>query len=88
MLDFRDAYADEREELAGAVRKLLLSASGPVGEPNPASVQKGMEKAARRLEKAGRSCGILWLKRSLWVVAGMGAAATAQHADGELIEPA
>jgi hypothetical protein len=79
VLDFREACADEREELAVAVRKLLLSASGQAGDRDPASIQDEIKKAVRRLEKAGHSRGILWLKRSLWVFVGMGAAAAGAH---------
>lgn len=79
ILDFREAYADEREELALAVRKLLLSASGQAGNADPARLQDDIKKAVRRLEKAGRSRKIVWLKRSLWVLASMGLAAAGAH---------
>ena len=79
VLEFREAYADEREELATAVRKLLLSASGPVDKTDPVSIQKDIEKRVQRLEKAGHSLGIVWLKRSLWVFAGIGAAAAGAY---------
>lgn len=82
VLEFRDAYADEREELAAAVHKLLLSASGQAGDADPASMQDEIKKAVQRLEKAGRSRRILWLKRSVWVLASMGAAAAGTHGQG------
>ena len=75
MLEFRDAYDDERQELARAVRKLLLYMSGPGDEADPAAVQQQIEKAVQRLKRAGHGRGILWTERSLWAFAGLGAAA-------------
>jgi len=80
VLEFRDAYADERQELTQAVRKLLLAMSQPGDEADPIAVQQHIEKAVQRLERAARGRGILWLKRSLWAFAGMGAAATGAYA--------
>ena len=82
MLDFRQAYSDEREELVRAVLKLLLSVQQPTSEAESAlgkdeidkAVQQ-IEKAVQQLEKAGHSNKIIWLKRSLWVLGGLGAAA-------------
>jgi hypothetical protein len=80
VLEFRDAYDDERQELARAVRKLLLSMSEPGDEADPAAVQQQIEKAVQRLERAGHSRGILWMERSLWAFGGMGAAAAGAYA--------
>lgn len=80
VLEFRDAYADERQELARAIRKLLMSMAEPGDHADPAAVQLHIEKAVQRLEQAGRARGILWLKRSLWAFAGMGAAAAGAYA--------
>jgi hypothetical protein len=79
VLDFREAYEDERKELAGAVRKLLLSAADPVSEADPARVQRKIKRAVRQMEHAGRSRGIVWVKRSLWALGGLGAAAIAHY---------
>ncbi len=86
MLDFRQAYIDEREELAKAVSKLLVSVPDPASEVDPAHAKSEIEKAVqqikkavRRLEKAGRSRDIVWLKRSVWVLGGVGAAATGAY---------
>lgn len=84
VLDFREAYAAEREELAAAVRRLLL----PLQHPPDSGHQSGdraeieravrhIQKAVAQLEKAGHGNGILWLKRSLWVLGGLGVAAAA-----------
>jgi hypothetical protein len=62
VLDFREAYSDEREELARAVLKLLLSVQQPISEAESAlgrdeigkAVQQ-IRKAVQRLEKAGHS---------------------------------
>jgi hypothetical protein len=87
VLDFRHAYTDERESLAGAVRKLLLSLPDPASGTDLAQAQYEIEKAVqhvkkavRRLEKAGHAGGILWLKRSLWVLGGAGVAAAGVYA--------
>jgi hypothetical protein len=88
VLEFREAYKDERQELARAVRKLLLSmsemdrsrGSEPGHEADPVAVQQHIEKAVKRLERAGRSRGILWMERSLWAFAGLGAAAAGAYA--------
>jgi hypothetical protein len=80
VLEFRDAYDDERQELARAVRKLLLSMSEPGDEADPVAVQQHIEKAVQRLERAGHSRGILWMERSLWAFAGVGAAAAGAYA--------
>ncbi len=86
VLDFRQAYTDEREELAGAVRKLLLSVPEPASEADPSQAQEieqavqQIEQAVKRLERAGHGSGILWLKRSLWVLGGLGAAAAGVYA--------
>lgn len=80
VLEFRDAHADERQELARAVRKLLLSVSEPGDEADPVVVQQQIEGAVQRLERAGHSHGILWAERSLWAFAGMGAAAAGVYA--------
>ncbi|MGH3224354.1 MAG: hypothetical protein ACRDPY_37670 [Streptosporangiaceae bacterium] len=80
VLEFREAYDDERQELARAVRKLLMSMSEPGDEADPLVVQKQIEKAVLQLERAGHHRGILWIKRSLWAFAGMGAAAAGAHA--------
>lgn len=74
MLQFRDAYADERQELAQAVRKLLLSMSQGDNEADPVAVRRHIEKSVERLERSGRDHGILWLKRSLWALVGIDAA--------------
>jgi len=79
VLEFRDAYDDERQELTRAVRKLLLSMSTPDDEADPVAVQQQIEKAVQRLERAGHSRGILWVKRSLLAFAGMGAAAAGTY---------
>jgi hypothetical protein len=47
----------------------------PEEEADPVAVQRQIEKAVRQLEKAGHSRGILWMERSLFAFAGMGAAA-------------
>jgi hypothetical protein len=80
VLDFRQAYDDERKELAGAVSKLLLATLDPAGEADPVQVQRKIKKAVRQMEKAGSSRGILWLERSLWALAGLGAAAAGKYA--------
>jgi hypothetical protein len=80
VLDFRDAYDDERQELARAMRKLLLFMSEPGGEADPVAVQQQIEEAVQRLERAGHSRGILWMERSLWAFAGLGAAAAGAYA--------
>lgn len=80
VLEFRDAYDDERQELARAVRKLLLSMSEPGDEADPVAVQQHIEKAVQRLERAGHSRGILWIERSLWAFGGLGAAAAGAYA--------
>lgn len=80
VLEFRDAYDDERQELARAVGKLLLSMSEPGDEADPVVVQRQIEKSVRRLERAGQGRGILWMERSLWVFAGLGAAAAGVYA--------
>lgn len=80
VLDFRDAYDEERQDLARAVRKLLLSMSEPDKEADPVAVQQQIEKAVQRLERAGHSRGILWMERSLLAFAGMGAAAAGEYA--------
>jgi hypothetical protein len=83
VLEFREAYTSEREELARAVRKLLLQLSAPdqnsAADPDQAREAMGtavqqIKKAVQELEKAGRSSGIVWLKRSLLVLGGLGAA--------------
>jgi hypothetical protein len=63
VLQFRDAYEDERQELAHAVLKLMLSMSEPGDEADPVAVQQHIEKAVQRLERAGHDRGILWMKR-------------------------
>jgi len=83
VLEFRDAYDDERQELARAVRKLLLSMSEPGDDADPVAVQQQIEKAVLRLERAGHGRGILWMERSLWAFAGMGAAAAGVYASPE-----
>jgi len=84
VLEFREVYASEREELAQAVRKLLLrlSVPDPASGADPAQAREAIEKAVQQikkavqqLEKAGYSSGMVWLKRSLLVLGGMGAAA-------------
>jgi hypothetical protein len=80
VLEFRDAYADERQELAQVVRKLLMSMAEPGDEADPVAVQQQIQKAVQRLEQAGHARGIIWLKRSLWAFAGMGAAAAGAYA--------
>ena len=80
VLAFREAYDDERQELARAVRKLLLSMSEPGDEADPAAVQREIQTAVQRLERAGHSRGILWMKRSLWAFGGMGTAAAGAFA--------
>lgn len=80
VLAFRDAYSDERQELARAVRKLVLSMSEPDDEADPMAVEQQIEKAVMRLERAGQSRGILWVQRGLCVFAGMGAAAAGAYA--------
>lgn len=88
VIKFRQAYADEREQLTVAVRKLLLQVSvpDPASESDPAQVQREIEKAVKQikksvqqLEKAGHSAGIVWLKRSLLVLGGLGAAAAGAY---------
>jgi len=80
VIEFRDAYDDERQELARAVRKLILSMSEPGDEADPVAVQQQIEKAVLRLERAGHGRGILWMQRSLWAFSGMGAAAAGAYA--------
>lgn len=80
VLEFRDAYDDERQTLARAVRKLLLSMSTPGDEADPVAVQQQIEKAVHQLERAGHGRGILWMERSLWAFAGIGAAAAGAYA--------
>jgi hypothetical protein len=84
VIKFRQAYADEREQLAVAVRKLLLQMSvpDPASESDPAQAQREIEKAVHQIKKSvqqlakgGHSEGIVWLKRSLLVLGGLGAAA-------------
>lgn len=81
VLGFREAYAEEREELAGAVRKLLLSVHQPGAEASPRQetdeIEKSVKhirKAVQELEKAGHSRGIPWVRRSVWVLGGLSAA--------------
>ena len=82
VLKFREAFSGERNELAGAVRKLLVSVPDPDEVADPARACAEIEKAlqqirqaVRQLEKAGHGSGIVWLKRSLLVLGGLGAAA-------------
>jgi hypothetical protein len=75
VLKFRLAYPDEREQLAQAVRQLLIAPSGPTREADPVAVQEEIKKAVRQLEKAGDQNGIVWVKRSLLVLGAIGAAA-------------
>lgn len=57
VLEFRDAYDDERQELTRTVRKLLLDMSGPGDEADPAEVQRRIKKAVQRLKRAGHGRG-------------------------------
>jgi len=86
VLQFREAYPTQREELARAVRRLLLQLSVPY--PNsgsdPEQMREAVEKAVQdikravqELEKASHSGGIVWLKRGLLVLGGLGAASAA-----------
>ena len=86
VLMFREAYSGERDELAGAVRKLLVSVPDPAGGADPAQARAEIEKAVQQirqavqqLEKAGHGSGIVWLKRSLLVLGGLGAAAASVY---------
>lgn len=79
VLEFREAYGEERQELAGAVRKLILSMSGPGDDADPLAIQQHIEKAVQRLERAGHGRGILWMERSLWAFVGIGAAAAGAY---------
>jgi hypothetical protein len=54
--------------------------SEPGDEADPVAVQQQIEKAVQRLERAGHGRGILWIERSLWAFAGMGAAAAGRYA--------
>ena len=80
VLEFREAYDDERQELARAVRQFLLSMSEPGEEADPAALQQQIETAVQRLQRVGHSCAILWTERSLWAFGGMGAAAAGAYA--------
>lgn len=82
VLAFREAYAAERQELADAVRKLLLFVQQPTADTDSAQAREDVEKAVRsiersvqQLEKAGHGSGIVWLKQSLLVLGAFGAAA-------------
>lgn len=82
VLDFREAYADERQELTTAVRKLLVSVRQPATDADSAQEKEEIKKAVQhiektvqQLEKAGHSRGIAWFKRSVWVLGAFGAAA-------------
>jgi hypothetical protein len=83
VLAFREIYTDERKELAGAVNKLLfgLSVLDPAAGTDPAQAQelidealRQIKKAVRQMEKAAHRNGIVWLKRSLLVLGGLGVA--------------
>ena len=82
VLKFREAYNGERDELAAAVRKLLVSVPDPAGGADPAQARAEIEKAVqqirqavRQLERAGHGRKIVWRKQSLLVLGGLGAAA-------------
>jgi hypothetical protein len=86
VLQFREAYTTQREELARAVRMLLLQLSVPYPSSgsDPEQTREAVEKAVQRikkavqeLEKASHSGGIVWLKRGLLVLGGLGAASAA-----------
>lgn len=86
VLQFREACTSEREELARAVRKLLLELSvpNPDSGSDPEQTREAVEiavqrikKAVQKLEKARHSGGIVWLKRGLLVLGGLGAASAA-----------
>lgn len=82
VLRFRQAYSGERDELATAVRKLLNSVPDPAEVADPAEecaeIEKALQQirqAVRQLEKASHGSRIVWQKRSLLVLGGLGAAA-------------
>jgi hypothetical protein len=61
------------------MRSWRRPAAGWPGRARSVSRQK-IEKAVQRLERAGHDRGIVWMKRSLWVLAGIGAAAAGVYA--------
>ncbi len=82
VLKFREAFNGERNQLSEAVSKLLVSVPDPAEVADPAiacaEIEKALQQirhAVRQLEKAAHGSGIIWLKRSLLVLGGLGAAA-------------
>jgi hypothetical protein len=81
VLRFRDDYQDERTRLRMALHRLCKELEG-VGGPDEvaAAVRLEIADALRDMEAALRGRKLAWVKRGLWMLVGVAAAAAAPHA--------